>query len=79
MVKTPVTNEYLASIYIPAISCVKENAFYSDFIPAMKKMQSEARVPEAKRINGFIECVGSRLSLVASKCCTIYIPMRIVR
>lgn len=63
VVKTPVTNEYLVSIYLPAISCVKENAFYSEFIPAMKQLQNEAGVPGSKQINGFIEYVGSRLSL----------------
>lgn len=65
VVKTPVTDEYLVSIYLPAISCVKENAFYSQFIPAMKQLQIEAKVPETKQINGFIEYIGSRLSLEA--------------
>lgn len=65
--KSPVTNEYLKSIYLPAITCVKENAFYSEFIPAMRQLQKEANVPDSKQINGFIEYVGSRRSLVASR------------
>lgn len=63
VVKTPVTDEYLVTIYSPAITCVKENAFYSEFIPAMKQLQDEAKVPESEQINCFIEYVGSRLSL----------------
>lgn len=65
--KSPVTNKYLMTIYLPAITCVKENAFYSDFIPAMKQLQKEANVPDSKQINGFIEYVGSRRSLVAGR------------
>lgn len=71
VVKTPVTDEYLVSIYLPAVSCVKENAFYSQFIPAMKQLQIEANVPETKQINGFIEYIGSRHSLVAGTLCVI--------
>lgn len=67
VVKTPVRDEYLKSIFLPAISSVKENAFYSKIIPAMKQMQSDANVPEPEQIDCFIEYIGSRLSLDESK------------
>lgn len=68
VVKSPVTNEYLKTIYLPAITCVKENAFYAELIPAMKQLQNDANVPESEQIDAFIEYIGSRLSLDVGRC-----------
>lgn len=61
--KTVVTNEYLVSIFQPTITSIKENAYYSKLIPAMKKIQDEHNIPESKQINIFVKCIGCRHSL----------------
>lgn len=42
---------------------MKENHFYSDIIPALKYFQQISNVAEAERIDAFILCPGSRISL----------------
>lgn len=65
--KTAITNPYLVKLFQPSVSFVKEAHFYSDVIPAMTHFEESLNVPEEERINAFIRCLGSRLSLNPSK------------
>lgn len=67
VVKTPVTSPYLAELFKPAISFVKEVRFYSDIIPAVKQFEQESNIPEDERLDAFIQCLGWRISLDPSK------------
>lgn len=67
VVKTPIQNEYLAAIFMPELSFVKEVRFYSDIIPAIELIQQTANVPEDERLDVFIQCLGSRISLNPGK------------
>lgn len=67
MAKTAVTNPYLVEIFQPSITFVKENHFYSDIIPALEIFQQSANVPKHERIDAFIKCPGSRISLDPSR------------
>ncbi|XP_055307114.1 uncharacterized protein LOC129571346 [Sitodiplosis mosellana] len=63
VVKTPVTSPYLAELFKPAISFVKEVRFYSDIIPAVKQFEQTTNVPEDERLDAFIQSLGWRISL----------------
>lgn len=67
VVKTSVTNPFLAAFFKPPISFVKETRFYSDIIPALETFERERNVPETERLDAFIRCVGFRISLDPSK------------
>lgn len=67
--KTAVTNPILATIFKPSLSFVKETRFYSDIIPAFEHFEQISNVPKAERLNVFIRCLGSRISLDPSKTC----------
>lgn len=64
--KTAVTNAYLIDIFQPSLTFVKEVHFYSDIIPAIESFEEIADVPENERIDTFIQCFGSRISLETS-------------
>ncbi|XP_055295161.1 uncharacterized protein LOC129564935 [Sitodiplosis mosellana] len=61
--KTAVTNPYLVDIFQPALTFVKETHFYLDVIPAIEHFERISNVPECDRIDAFIRCFGSRISL----------------
>lgn len=63
VVKTPATNPFLVAIFKPSWSFVKEVRFYSDIIPAIQQFERDANVPEEERLDVFIRCLGSRISL----------------
>lgn len=67
VVKTPVTSPYLAELFKPAISFVKEVRFYSDIIPAVENFEIASNVPIDERLDAFIQCSGWRISLDSSK------------
>lgn len=64
MAKTAVTNPYLVDIFQPALTFVKEAHFYSDIIPAFEDFECACNVPESEKIDAFIKCFGSRISLI---------------
>lgn len=66
-VKFPVTNAILTSIFQPSITCVKENAFYTEIVPALFQLQRECGINEDSIIDVFIRCFGARLSIGSSK------------
>lgn len=66
-VKFPVRNDILTSIFQPTITCVKENAFYTEIVPALFQFQRECGVNDDDLIDIFIQCYGARLSLDTSK------------
>lgn len=61
--KTVVKNPYLIEIFQPELTFVKEAYFYSDIIPAIKIFERMCHVAKADRIDAFIRCPGSRISL----------------
>lgn len=65
--KSSVTNPYLIEVFQPAFTFVKETHFYSDIIPALEHFQRVSNVPETDRIDAFIRCLGSRISLDPSE------------
>lgn len=62
-IKLPVTNEVLASIFQPTVTCVKENSFYTEIIPAFFQLQRESGISKNDFIDVFIHCYGARTSL----------------
>lgn len=66
-VKFPVTNDVLTSIFQPCVTCVKENSFYTEVVPALYQLQRECDINEDSLIDVFIQCYGARLSLGSSK------------
>lgn len=66
-VKFPVTNDILTSIFQPAITCVKENAFYMEIVPALFQLQRECGINDDELIDIFIHSYGARLSADPSK------------
>lgn len=67
MCKTPVTNPHLIEMFQPNITCVKENRFYSEIIPAIELFERILNSPNRSRTDAFIRCRGSRISLNSSK------------
>lgn len=61
--KTCVTDPEFVKIFQPTHTFVKENRFYSDIIPTLENFQVISNVPESERIDSFIRCFGSRISL----------------
>lgn len=66
-VKFPVTNPVLTSIFQPSITCVKENSFYTEIVPALFQLQRECGINENELIDVFIQCYGARISIGSSK------------
>lgn len=66
-VKFPVTNAILTSIFQPSITCVKENSFYTEIIPALFQLQRECGINDANLIDVFIQCYGARITIGSSK------------
>lgn len=66
-VKFPVTNAILTSIFQPSITCVKENSFYTEIVPALFQLQRECGIDEHKLIDVFIRCYGARITIGGSK------------
>lgn len=66
-VKFPVTDAILTSIFQPSITCVKENSFYTEIVPALFQMQREFGTNESKLIDVFIQCYGARITIGGSK------------
>lgn len=66
-VKFPVTNDILTSIFQPTITCVKENAFYTEIVPALFQFQRECGINSNDLIDIFIQCYAARLSHDTSK------------
>lgn len=62
-VKFPVTNDILTSIFQPKITCVKENSFYVEIVPALFQFQRECGINDNDLIDVFIQCYGARNSL----------------
>ncbi|XP_055323920.1 uncharacterized protein LOC129578808 isoform X2 [Sitodiplosis mosellana] len=62
-VKFPVTNDILTAIFEPTITCVKENSFYVEIVPALFQFQRECGINENDLIDIFIQCYGARNSL----------------
>ncbi|XP_055321212.1 uncharacterized protein LOC129577737 [Sitodiplosis mosellana] len=63
VVKTSVLDPYWAAVFKPELSFVKEVHFYANIIPAIQQFEQCTNVPEAERLNVFIQCLGSRISL----------------
>lgn len=61
--KSSLTNPYLKEIFQPELTFVKENRFYSEIIPAIKRFENDLNLPREERIDAFIRCIGSRISL----------------
>lgn len=75
--KCAVTNPYLIEIFQPAFTFIKETHFYSDIIPAIEMFEIMRNVPTGDRIDAFIQCTGSRISLNPSKFdYTIYVQSK---
>lgn len=74
VVKAPVTNTVLASIFQPAESCIKENGFYLEIIPSLLQLQRERGLGDNELIDIFIHCYGARLSQNPGKrsCCLTF-------
>lgn len=66
-VKFPVTNAILTSIFQPSITCVKENSFYTEIVPALIQLQRERGINEYELIDVFIRCYGARITIGSSK------------
>lgn len=66
-IKFPVTNAILTEIFQPTITCVKENAFYTEIVPALFQFQREYGINDNDLIDIFIHCYGARISLESSK------------
>ncbi|XP_031618118.1 uncharacterized protein LOC116337579 [Contarinia nasturtii] len=62
-VKFPVTDGLLTSIFQPTITCVKENSFYMEIVPALFQFQRECGITDDNLIDIFIQCLGARFSL----------------
>lgn len=65
--KTSVVDPSYVQVFQPAITFVKENRFYSDIIPAIKYFEEISNVPDADRVDAFVKCFGSRISLDPGK------------
>lgn len=65
--KTAVTNPYLIEIFQPTFTFVKETHFYSDIIPAIETFEILRNISKCNRIDAFIPCPGSRISLNLGK------------
>lgn len=66
-VKFPVTNEILTSIFQPSITCVKENSFYTEIIPALLELQRQCGIDDCDLIDIFVRCYGARITIGSSK------------
>lgn len=71
--KTAVTNPLLATIFKPSLSFVKETRFYSDIIPAFQQFEQISNLPKAERLDVFIRCLGSRISLNPGKLLNFFV------
>lgn len=76
--KTAVSNPYLVDIFQPALTFVKEASFYSDIIPAIEEFECASNVPRKERIDAFIKCFGSRISLNPGKVITKFKPNELI-
>lgn len=63
VVKAAVTNAYLVKVFQPSITFVKETQFYSNIIPAIERLEIELNINSSDRLDAFIGCIGSRISL----------------
>lgn len=66
-VKFPVTTDVLTSLFQPTVTCVKENSFYTEIVPALFQLQRECGINDDNLIDMFIQCYGARQSLGSSK------------
>ncbi|XP_031617493.1 uncharacterized protein LOC116337236 [Contarinia nasturtii] len=53
VIKTPVTNPFLAEFFKPTVTFVKEVHFYSEIIPALEQFEEIANVPREERLDAF--------------------------
>lgn len=67
VVKTSVLDPYWAAVFKPELSFAEEIHFYANIMPAIKQFERITNVPKAERLNVFIECLGSRISLNSNK------------
>lgn len=65
--KTSVVDPSYVEVFQPEITFVKENGFYSDVLPTIKNFEEISHVPFTERIDAFVHCYGSRISLDPSK------------
>lgn len=63
MAKSAVTNPYLVEIFQPSLTFVKETQFYSKIIPALERFEDDSNITPSDRLDAFIKCIGSRISL----------------
>lgn len=61
--KSAVTNPYLVEIFQPSLTFVKETQFYSKIIPALERFEDDSNITPSDRLDAFIKCIGSRISL----------------
>lgn len=61
--KSAMTNPYLVDLFQPSRTFVKEARFYSSVIPAIERFEVESNVELRDRLDLFVKCVGSRISL----------------
>lgn len=61
-VKLPVTDDFLTCLFQQRMSCIKENAFYTEIIPAFYQLQRQCGVQSDDFVDMFIHCYGARLS-----------------
>lgn len=57
------TNPFLVKLFQPELTFAKEGRFYSDVIPAIKIFEEISSLPKEEKIDAFIPCVGSRISM----------------
>lgn len=67
VIKAPVKNDVLATIFQPAASFKKENSFYTDIIPSLIEFQYNNGFVKHELSDFFIHCYGVRMSLKAGK------------
>lgn len=65
--KAVVPNEYLKAVFQPSITFIKENQFYSDIVSTLEQHEIDSNIPQSERMDMFIKCIGSRISLDESK------------
>lgn len=65
--KAVVPNEYLKTVFQPSITFIKENQFYSNIVSTLEQHEIDSNIPQSERMDMFIKCIGSRISLDESK------------
>lgn len=61
--KSAISNPYLVALFQPSRTFVKEVQFYTSIIPAIERFEVDSNIEPGDRLDIFIKCFGSRVSL----------------